>query len=593
MQKVLVIARPSSDRTDLVRHLESEDFAVLTADDGSAGISSSREHRPSLILCDWALSAAGGELNGYQVLEAIRQDSDLMLTPFVLLTEVTARSHHRQAMAIGADDCLVQPFTYAEISSTIAARLNRQTAINERYATALRKSAEQINRLGHYDSLTDLPNHHLLHQRLQSAIAAAYSNQTSLALMTISLDRLRLVNTVLSYSNGDHLLKATAHRLKACLPANAILARLTANQFAVVLPNLEEPQQATKTAENFIDALGRPFSLTNQEVFVTTSIGIALLPRQGQGQGQDVFTLLRQADAALEAAKKQKGNCCQIYRADMPVALSNQIMVETWLRHALERNEFELYYQPQLNLSTGQIEGCEALIRWRHPEQGYISPTQFIPLAEATGLIVDIGRWVLQTACAQARRWQIQNLGMRYVSVNLSGVQVNQPDLIEAIHNILETSGLSPDQLELEVTETALMQDAESAITTLLALKALGIRIAIDDFGTGYSSLSYLKQLPVDTLKIDRCFVRGAHYDPKNQAILKSTIEMAHRLDLKVVAEGVEEQTEQTLLTQYQCDYLQGHRIGRPMPVAAFESYLETTRQRSLRSNPQTLDARI
>ncbi len=433
-----------------------------------------------------------------------------MLTPFILLTEMTARSHHRQAMALGADDCLVQPFTHAEISSTIAARLNRQTAISELYAIALRKSAEQINRLGQYDSLTDLPNHHLLHQRLQLAIAAAHSNQTSLALMTISLDRLRLINTVLSYSNGDQLLKVTAHRLKACLPVKAMLARLTANQFAVVLPNLEAPQHATETAENFIDALRRPFSLPNQEVFLTTSIGIAFLPRQCQ----DVFTLLRQADAALEAAKTQKGNCYQIYHADMPVVPSDQIRVETWLRQALERNEFELYYQPQLNLSTGQIEGCEALIRWCHPEWGYISPTKFIPLAEATGLIIDIGRWVLQTACTQARRWQSQNLGMRYVSLNLSGVQVNQPDLIEVIHNILEASGLSPDQLELEVTETALMQDAESAITTLLALKALGIRIAIDDFGTGYSSLSYLKQLPVDILKIDRCFVRGAQLRP-------------------------------------------------------------------------------
>ena len=589
MQKILVIAQPSSDRTELVRHLEFEDFAVITADEGSAGILSSREHRPSLILCDWALSSASGGLNGHQVLEAIRQDSDLMLTPFILLTEVTARSHHRQAMALGADDCLVQPFTYAEISSTIAARLNRQTVINELYAIALRKSAEQINRLGQYDSLTDLPNHHLLHQRLQSAIAAAHRDQTTLALMTISLDRLRLINTVLSYSSGDQLLKATAHRLQACLPANAVLARLTANQFAVVLPNLVDPQQATKTAENFIDALRRPFSLTNQEVFVTTSIGIALLPRQDQ----DVLAFLRQADAALEAAKKQKGNCCQVYRADMPVVLSNQITVETWLRQALERNEFELYYQPQLNLSNGQIEGCEALLRWRHPEQGYISPAKFVPLAEATGLIVDIGRWVLQTACIQAKRWQSQNLGMRYVSVNLSGVQVNQPDLIKSICNILETSGLSPNHLELEVTETALMQDADSAITTLLALKALGIRLAIDDFGTGYSSLSYLKQLPVDILKIDGCFVRGADYDPKNQTILKSTIEMAHRLDLKVVAEGVESQTEQTLLTKYQCDYLQGHQIGYPMPAAAFESYLETVRQRSLLSHPQTFDALI
>lgn len=577
MQKVLVIASPSPDRAELVRYLESEDFWVTTADAGSAGISAAREHRPSVILYSWADSAAQSKFNGYQVLAAIRQDSELMLTPFILLTEVTERSHVRRAMELGADDCLVHPFTHTEISSTITARLNRQIATSELYAITLRKSAEQINRLGQYDALTDLPNYHLLEQRLRLAIEAARNSQKHLALMTISLDRLRLINTVLGYLEGDKLLKAAAHRLRACLPANITLARLTANQFAVILPNLAQPEQAKEIAKNFIDALRRPFSLIGHEVFVTTSIGVVFL----SDQRQDISTLLRQADAALEYAKKQKGNYYQVYRADMPVVLGDQITMETWLRYALERSEFEVHYQPQLNLKTGQIEGCEALIRWCHPEQGAISPAQFIPLAEATGLIVDIGRWVLKTACAQARSWQLQNLGMHYISVNLSGVQFNQPDLIEVIKNTLNDCGLRPSQLELEVTETALMRDADSAIATLLELKALGIRLAIDDFGTGYSSLSYLKQLPVDTLKIDHCFVHEASYDPKNQAILKSTIEMAHRLDLKVVAEGVENQAEQSLLSQYECDYLQGYWIGHPMPAAALARHLVITRQQS------------
>ncbi|MEL6815923.1 MAG: EAL domain-containing protein [Cyanobacteria bacterium J06598_3] len=577
MQKVLVIEGPSARRTDLVNHLESEDFLVETADDGISGVKAAKKHRPDVILCCSSLEG----LNGHQVLETVRQDSELQLTPFVMLTSETERSHTRRAMEMGADDCIVRPVSNTEITNTLAARINRQLATSELYVTTLRNTAEQINRLAHYDSLTDLPNYRLLEQRLTQAIITAHESHQTLAFMSISLDRLRLVNTVMGYPAGDELLKAAARRLQSCLPSNATIARLTANQFAVVLPNLARPQQARETADELMDALSRPFSIPGQEIFITTSIGVAFLLHQS-----DISTLLRQAEAALEYAKKQKSNYCQFYRSDMPVAFSDQIEMETWLRYALERSEFEVYYQPQLNLATGNIEGSEALIRWCHPEHGYISPAKFVPRAEETGLIVPIGQWVLETSCAQAKRWLDMGLGMHYISINLSSVQFNQLNLIDQIKNTLATSGLAANQLELEVTETALMQDAESAIAILTELKALGIRIAIDDFGTGYSSLSYLKQLPIDTLKIDNCFVRGAVHDSKNQAILQSTIELAHRLDLKVVAEGVETPEEQALLSQYQCDYLQGFWVGRPMvaaemgkqfvpaPVAVEEPYL-------------------
>lgn len=579
MQKVLVIESPSVRRAELIAYLESEDFLVNAADDGASGVKAARQHRPDVVLCSWSFGAGEvGGLNGHQVLQAMRQDSELQLTPFVLLTEVTERSHTRRAMELGADDCIVRPASHPEIVNTITARIKRQAATSELYVTTLRHTAEQLNRLAHYDSLTDLPNYHLLHQRLSQAIAAAHSSQHTLAFMSVSLDRLRLVNTVMGYPAGDELLKASAKRMKACLPPGATIARLTANQFAVVLPNLQRPQQARETAENLMDALSRPFSLPGQEVFVTTSIGIAFLLHQSE----DIYSLLRQADAALEFAKKQKSNHCQFYRSDMPVAFSDQITMETWLRYALERSEFEVYYQPQLNLNSqaagGSVEGCEALIRWRHPEHGYISPAKFVPLAEDTGLIVEIGQWVLETACAQAKRWISMNMGMKYISINLSSVQFNQPNLIDSIKNTLATTGLAPHQLELEVTETALMQDAGSAIAILAELKGLGIRTAIDDFGTGYSSLSYLKELPIDTLKIDNCFVRGANHDAKNQAILQSTIELAHRLNLKVVAEGVENPEEQALLTRYQCDYLQGFWVGKPMSTAEIEEHYKMSR---------------
>ncbi len=584
MQKVLVIESPGDRRNHLVSYLEAENFLVATADDGFTGIQAGRQHRPDVILCSERFGPENdaedysenhiSSFDGYQLLEAVRQDSELQLTSFILFIETNERSHIRRAMELGADDCLVRPISHAEISNTIAARMQRQLATSELYVTTLRNTAEQINRLAHYDSLTDLPNYRLLHQRLSQFILAAHSSQQTLALMSVSLDRLRLVNTVMGYPAGDELLKASARRMQASLPPGATLARLTANQFAVILPNLERPQQARETAENLMDALSRPFSLPGQEVFVTTSIGIAFLLHQSE----DIYTLLRQADAALEYAKKQKSNYCQFYRSDMPVAFSDQIAMETWLRYALERSEFEVYYQPQLNLSNGKIEGCEALIRWCHPEHGYISPAKFVPLAEETGLIIEIGQWVLETACAQAKRWQAANLGMKYLSINLSSVQFNQSNLIDTIKNTLTNTGLMPHELELEVTETALMQDAESAIAILSEIKALGIRTAIDDFGTGYSSLSYLKELPIDTLKIDNCFVRGANHDPKNQAILQSTIELAHRLGLKVVAEGVENPAEQALLTQYQCDYLQGFWVGKPMTASDIEKKVVAAR---------------
>lgn len=567
MQKVLIIEQPGSERTDLIGYLVAQDFRVHTADDGISGVSAGREHRPDVIVCSWEVDG----LNGHQVLEAVRRDGELNLTPFVMITDDRGRSHLRKAMELGADDCIVRPYAHTELANTLAARIHRQVATSELYVNTLRNTAEQLNRLAHYDRLTDLPNYHLLSQKLTQFVAAAHASQRPLAFMSLSLDRLRTVNTVMGYPSGDNLLRSAAHRLKSCLPPEATLARLTANQFAIVLPTLDRPQQANETAEDLMDALQRPFSLPGgQEIFVTTSIGVAFLLHPSE----DIKVLLRQADAALEYAKKQKSNYCQFYHSDMPIVLSDQIKMETWLRYGLERDEFEVYYQPQLNVASNKIEGCEALIRWRHPEHGYISPAKFVPLAEDTGLIVPIGQWVLETACAQAKRWQIQNLGMHYISVNISSVQFNQPNLIDSIKNTLASSGLEPAQLELEVTETALMQDAERAIAILSELKALGMRIAIDDFGTGYSSLSYLKQLPIDTLKIDNCFVRGAAKDPKNQAILQSTIELAHRLNLSVVAEGVENPEEQQLLASYQCDFLQGYWVGRPMTHQAIEKKL-------------------
>ncbi|MBD0334735.1 MAG: EAL domain-containing protein [Cyanobacteria bacterium Co-bin13] len=566
MEKILVIGQESKSRKAILRLLVSEGFEAITADDTEAGIQTAQSERPDLLVSTLDIDGSDSRT----LLTSLKQRSELAIIPFILVTNQGEKFYLRECIELGADDCLVEPVTDPEIVSAIKTRLQKQAQITEQYVAVLRNTAERLNRLAHYDSLTDLPNHHLLHQRLVQAIERCSQTHQSVALLSLSLDRLRQVNNTLGYQAGDALLQATARRLRASLPEGSTVARLTGNQFAVLLTDFTSRQAVLAVAQDLINRLSQPFSLPSQEVFLTTSIGIALYPEDSA----DISTLLRQADAALEWAKQQKSNSCQFYRIDIPVVPADQIVLETWLRYALERDEFEVYYQPQMGLGDHQILGAEALIRWSHPEHGPISPAQFIPLAEETGLIVPIGEWMLQQTCRQVKLWQQQGLPPLQVSVNLSSVQFNQPHLGQTIATLLEQAGLASSALELEITETALMQDAAAAIAILSDLKAQGFKIAIDDFGTGYSSLSYLKQFPIDTLKIDTCFVRGVTTDPKNRAILTAVIQMAHDLQLTVIAEGVELEAELALLESYRCDIAQGYYIGRPMPAEQFEAFL-------------------
>ncbi|MEM7067037.1 MAG: EAL domain-containing protein [Cyanobacteria bacterium P01_B01_bin.77] len=564
MQKILLIGSSTLQPAITVQSIEAAGYSVEHAITGTSGLAMARAQNPNLVICHWALKDG----NGHQVLQQMRQDSQLVIIPFILLSGLYDHRHLRQTMQLGADDCLLYPFSHEALLDAIAARLKQQQAISNHYLGHLRLAAEHFNRLSYYDSLTKLPNHLLFEQHFTQLIQ---TSTAPVALLSLSLDRLRQINNILGYPAGDSLLQSASHRLQACLPTSTTLARLTGNQFAIALGHVEHLTVVKQLATELMDALSRPFSLPGHEVFITASVGVSMYP----DHSQNLPTLLRQADAALEYAKRQKSSYCQFYQSDMTVATEHQIRLETWLRYALERDEFEVYYQPQLNLRTGRIEGAEALIRWHHPQAGKISPGLFIPLAEETGLIISIGQWVLETACHQARQWQNMNLGLRHMSVNLSSVQFNQGKLSQQVAQTLQAIDLSPHLLELEITETALMQDADAAIRTLNELKELGIRLAVDDFGTGYSSLGYLQKLPIDTLKIDNCFVRGVTTDCKNQAILKSAIQMGHDLGLCIIAEGVETLDEQTLLENYHCDFAQGYLIGKPMSAQRLQTYLE------------------
>ncbi|HJU53628.1 MAG TPA: EAL domain-containing protein [Pyrinomonadaceae bacterium] len=434
-----------------------------------------------------------------------------------------------------------------------------------------RKAAEaRINYLAYHDTLTGLPNRVALEERLVESVAHAGRARGRLAVMFLSLDRFKKFNDTLGHVIGDRLLRSVAERLTAAVRDGDTVARFGSDEFAFLLTRIEGADDAARAAREFQRILDPLFDVEEHELYVTASIGIGLYPEDGA----DAQELLKSAGSALYRAKQSGGNNYQFYTADMNERALHRLALENKLRWAIERGEFRVYYQPQVSIGTGRVTGMEALVRWQHPEIGLVPPVEFIPLAEDTGLISPIGEWVLRTACAQARRWQDDGFDQLRVGVNLSPRQFQQPDLVPMVERILNETGLDAAALELEVTESSVMKNAESSIRTLGELKAMGIKIAVDDFGSGYSSLSYLKSLPIDVLKIDQSFVRDMTSDPKDAAIVMAIIQLAHSLQLEVKAEGVETEEQLRFLSLLRCDAMQGYLFCQPLPVDAFEQLL-------------------
>jgi len=439
-----------------------------------------------------------------------------------------------------------------------------------------RKHAEEmLNYMAYFDLLTDLPNRTLLSDRLVLAIANAHRNGHMLAVFFLDLDRFKAINDTLGHTVGDQLLQRVADRLKRCLREGDTIARLGGDEFTLLLPRVDTIDDVTVVAQKVIDVLKPSFMFEGGELHVTTSIGIALYP----DDGEDVSSLLKNADIALYRAKEQGRNNYQLYAPSMNAKAFERLAMEGNLRKALERQEFTVYYQPQLDLATGEIIGMEALIRWNHPDLGLVYPAEFIPMAEETGLIVPIGEWVLRTACEQNKAWQDAGHAPIRMAVNLSCRQFQQVDLAERVARIVKETGLDPRYLELEITESVLMKDADAAVDTLNKLKKKGIYISIDDFGTGYSSLGYLKRFPIDVLKIDRSFIRELSAGTEDAAIATAIITVAHTLKLKALAEGVETLEQLELLRSLKCDSMQGFLFSRPLPAEEASKILGEERQ--------------
>jgi len=424
-------------------------------------------------------------------------------------------------------------------------------------------AAERIHYQAYHDTLTSLPNRTMFSERLGEAIRRAKRTGRPVGLMFLDLDRFKVVNDSLGHEAGDALLMSAARRINAAVRETDTLFRMGGDEFAVLLEYLRSDQDAARVAERIIQELSEPFRISDHDVIVSASIGISVFPRDDERAER----LVKNASAAMYSAKESGNNHYKFYTQDMNAQAEERLTLETELRKALKEKQFVLFYQPKVAVDSGKAVGMEALLRWRHPERGLIPPDKFLPFLEDTGLIVPVGEWVIRQACTDARNWGEEGLPPLRVSVNISSLQFHSNVLVEQVRSALADTGLDPRRLELELTESLLVENTESAVELLAALKALGVYISIDDFGTGYSSLTYLKEFPVDALKIDRSFIRDLVSNRKDAAITSAITTLAHSLSLGVVAEGVESQEQLHFLRSKGCHEIQGYMVSKPLPL--------------------------
>lgn len=551
---ILVVDDDQATRLMLRRSLERDGYRVEEACDGAQAIEVFGRDHPDLVLMDAVMPG----MDGFAACAKVRSLPGGDLTPVLIITGLDDEESVNRAFESGASDYVHKPIRWAVLRQRVRRMLTESRA------------EKRVNHLAYHDPLTDLPNRQRFADQLEHSTDVARRRGQPLALLFLDLDRFKLINDSLGHGAGDLLLQSVAQRLIACVRKGDVVGRLGGDEFTLIVEGVASAQEAALIAQKVLVVLAEPFMLDSREVFVTASIGIALYPFDGADHG----TLLKNADVAMYRAKEHGRNNYQFYTAEMSARAMERLALENDLRRALERNEFLLHYQPQVHLASGDIIGLEALIRWHHPELGLVPPADFISPAEETGLIVPIGEWVLFSACQQARAWQDAGHREVRVAVNLSGRQLKQRDLVDTVRGVLSDTGLEPKWLELELTESSIMQNDKLTRSTLWELHDMGVRLSIDDFGTGYSSLSYLKRFPIDTLKIDRSFVRDITTDPDDAAIATAIIAMAHNLKLEVVAEGVETAEQRQFLQDRGCDSIQGYLISRPVPAAVLDRVL-------------------
>ncbi len=589
----ILIADDELGIRDILKQLLDENYDCTDVCSAEEALALLRAENFDLILSDIMM----GSLSGLDMVpQALELAPD---TVIVMISGERAIDSAIRAMHVGAFDYITKPFDLQHVEVAVSRALEHQSlrrakrlhdehleelveartsqlsqanAALRQEIIARRRAEEEANYLAYFDPLTDLPNHKLFKARLTHALIGAQQHGRKIAMLSLSIDRFKKINDTLGYAAGEQLLRAIAKRLNNRMREDDALARFDSDVFSLLLTRIGGADDAVGEAADIQKVLHSPFSLGGQDIYLTASIGIGIYPEDGT----DSEILLQNAGAALFDAKRQGGNNYQFYAPEMNETALSRLALECDLRRALEREEFALHYQPQVSAESGQISGMEALVRWHHPERGMVSPAEFIPLAEDTGLIVPLGEWVLRSACAQNKAWQDAGYEPLRVAVNISARQFEQPNFVELVAQVLKETGLSADYLELELTESSVMKNPEVTYETLTVLRSTGIEISIDDFGTGYSSLSYLNRFPLNKLKIDQSFVRGIITRQNDAAIVRAVITLARSLELKVIAEGVETEAQLTFLHLLGCDEMQGYLFSKPITPEDFEQrYLE------------------
>jgi diguanylate cyclase len=524
------------------------------------------QEQPDVLLLDLIMP----KVSGFDILAKLKADPELRYTPVIVLTSATDPDTKLKALEFGATDFLAKPVDPSELRLRM-----RNTLAFKVYQ----------NRLANYDSVTGLPNRRWFAKEVERALHLAQRHSYQCALLHINLDRFKQINEALGNAAGDALLREVARRIdggtrdedaaaRLAMPDATGVSRIGGDEFAFLLDRSDKVDGASVVARRLLQTLAQPYHVAGQEVVVTASVGIALYP----DDANEPEVLLQHASAAVNYARQQSRNTYQFFSRDINARAHERLSLENQLRRALERNEFVLHFQPKVDIATGKIKGAEALIRWHHPELGFVAPGRFIPLAEETGLIVPIGEWVLRSACATSEQWVKQGLGDLCVAVNVSGAQFRDQNFQRLLRDVAK-DGDSARYVALELTEGMLMDNVEQGMRTLRAIKDMGLQLAIDDFGTGYSSLSYLKRFPLDELKIDRSFVKDVATDAGDAAIVSTIISLANSLGLRVVAEGVETAAQLSFLRQKSCDQYQGYLFSQAVPSDAFAALLSSERQ--------------
>ncbi len=589
-ERILVLDDETHIRRILCEALGDE-YNCQAASSAEEGLQILRANEFDLVISDITMPGISGLEMVPQIL-ALNPDTVVIMMSGALTIDTAI-----DALRVGAFDYLTKPFDLRHVEAAVRRALDHRSLrlakrqyegqleqmVEQRTSDLLKttralqeeiaernKAEEKINYLAYYDALTSLPNRALFRDRLEQALSTAQREQHNLAVLFLSPDRIKKINDTLGDAVAEKLVCSVSEKLRGSLRDEDTLAYWGRDEFAIILPQLMGTDDAVEIVQRLQSTLEPQVKVDNHEFYLTSSIGIGLYPHDGS----DAETLMKNAGAALERAREQGGNNYQFYTADLNAKALKRLAMENDLRRALDRNEFFLCYQPKVDTTTWEILGVEALIRWQHPKLGCISPAEFIPLAEDTGLIVPIGEWTLKIGCAQLKAWHESGFAPLSLSVNLSPRQFEQEDLLGVVIDTLHGAALDPNYLELEVTEGSLMMNSAGAANTLNHLRDLGVKVSIDDFGTGFSSLGYLKRLPIDALKIDKSFVNDATTDPDDASLVMAIITLAHNLRLKVIAEGVETEEQLRFLHLLRCDQIQGYLFSKPLPTAELEALL-------------------